>query len=163
MTLKEITLSNFQLKQLFEEFNRKLTEPGETAKYSWFMYQNCELLAKPYNEVLGKLFDERREPEFPEFYQKQQQLVMKYADRDEQNNIVHDQNGAPVINENIVEFNEANATLLKEYSTLYEKIQNKDKVNYEVYKETNVYKLYCLELSEFPPRTTPFIVGILGY
>lgn len=163
MELKNVTLSNYQLKQLFEEFNRRLNEPGENAKFSWVMYKNCETLVKPYTELMTSLYDERKEPDFPAFYQEQQKLVQEYADRDEQNNIIRDQNGAPQINENIVEFNEANEKLLEKYSTLCEKIKNKDKVNSELYVKQQTFSLYCLELTEFPSRTIPFIVGILGY
>lgn len=163
MTTRDVTLSNFQLKQLFEEFNKKLGEPGENAKYSWFIFKNVELMAKAYAELMQSLYDERKEPEFPEFYQEQQKLVQKYADRDEQNNIVRDNNNAPVIIENIVEFNQENAKLLEKYSSLYEKIKNKDAVNYEIFNKTQTLTLHCLELSEFPARTVPFVVGLLGY
>lgn len=163
MTVNEVTISNFQLKQLFEEFNKKITEPGESAKYSWFMYKNCEILAKPYSELMQALFDERREPDFPAFYQEQQDLIQKYADRDEQSNILRDSNNAPIIKENIVEFNQENEKLLTKYSALYEKIKNKDKVNFEILNKPVTVSLNCLELSEFPARTQPFIVGILGY
>lgn len=163
MMVNDIKLSNFQLKQLFEEFNSKLNEPGETAKFSWVVYKNCEILAPAYAQLMQELYDERREPEFPEFYKKQQDLIQKYADRDEQNAIIYNQNGAPQIIENIVEFNQENEKLLETYSELYDKIKNKDKVNFEIYNKFNTYQLHMLELNEFPPRTPPFIVGILGY
>jgi len=163
MTVREVTLSNFQLKQLFETLNRKLNDDGENAKFSWLVFKNCEILAKPYSDLMNELYDERREPEFPAFYQAQQALVQKYADRDEQNNIVVDGNNAPVINENIVEFNQANAALLEQYSDLYEKIKKKDEINFEIYNRQCTFTLHCMELSEFPARTIPFIVGLLGY
>ena len=163
MTTREVTLSNFQLKQLFEEFNKRLNVPGDSAKYSWLIYKNCELMAKPYSDLINALYDERREPDFPAFYQAQQELVQKYADRDEQNNIIKNQEtNQPVINENIVEFNQANNELCEKYSELCEKIKNKDQVNFEIFNKQNAFTLHCMELSEFPPQTPPFVVGILG-
>lgn len=163
MTLNDVVLNNFQVKQLFEEFNKKLNEPGENPQYSWVIYKNCEILAGAYTQIMQELYDERREPEFPEFYNKQQALIQKYADRNEQNEIIFDRSGNPQIIENIVEFNQENAKLLEEYSELCEKVKNKDKVNLEVYNKTNSYKLYTMELSEFPLRTPPYIVGMIGY
>lgn len=163
MMTSEIRLSNYQLKQLFEEFNKKLYEPGETPRFSWVIYKNCEILAPAYAKLMDSLFDERRDPDFPEFYKKQQELVQRYADRDEQNNIIRDENGSPQIDEYIVEFNQENEKLLQSYSTLYSKIKEKNKINTEIYNKVNTYTLYALELSEFPTRTAPYIVGILGY
>ena len=163
MMINNVVLNNYQLKQLFEEFSHKINEAGENPQFSWFIYKNCEILSDPYAKLVQDLYDERREPQFAEFYNKQQALIQKYADRDEQNAIIHDQNGAPQILENIVEFKQENAKLLEEYSELYEKIKNKDKVNLEIFNKTNTYQLYTLELSEFPQRTPPYIVGTLGY
>ena len=70
---------------------------------------------------------------------------------------------ARVIRENIVEFTEENAKLLEKYPTLNEHWKNKEKVNFEIYQKSQSYNLTCLELSEFPSKTPPFIVGIFGY
>lgn len=163
MMERDVTLSNFQLKQVFESLSKKMNEPGETPKYSWFIFKTCEFLAKPYAEMMNELYDERREPDYPAFDKEQKALVQKYADRDEQNTIITDEQGRPLIKENIVEFSEENAKLLEKYPTLNENWKNKEKHNIEVFQKTQSYKLNCLEINEFPPRTPPFIVGIFGY
>ena len=163
MTAREVKLTNFQLKQIFENLSKKINEPGESPKYSWFIYKTCEALAEPYARLINELYDEHREPEYPEFDKEQKALVQKYADRDEQNTVITDKHGRPVIRENIVEFGEENAKLLAKYPTLNENWKNKEKTNYEIYQKTQVYTLTCLELSEFPTKTPPFIVGVFGY
>jgi len=163
MTAREVTLSNFQLKQVFENLSKKINEPGEAPKYSWFIFKTCEVLAEPYAKMMNELYDERREPDYSAFDAEQKKLVQKYADRDEQNTIITDDTGRPVIRENIVEFSEENSKLLEKYPTLNENWKNKEKHNFEVLQKRQTYNLTCLELSEFPPKTPPFIVGVFGY
>lgn len=163
MTAREVKLNNIQLKQIFEYLSKKVNEPGEAAKYSWFIYRTCESLAEPYARLMNELYDERREPDYPEFDKEQKALVQKYADRDEQNTVITDERGRPLIRENIVEFTEENNKLLEKYPTLNENWKNKEKVNFEIFQKSQSYNLTCLELSEFPPKTPPFIVGIFGY
>ena len=163
MTAREVKLTNFQLKQIFEYLSQKVNEPGETPKYSWFIYKTCEALAEPYAKLMNELYDERREPEYPEFDKEQKALVQKYADRDEQNTIITDDKNRPLIRENSVEFTEENAKLLEKYPTLNENWKNKEKTNYAIFQQLQTYNLTCLELSEFPPKTPPSIVGVFGY
>lgn len=163
MTAREVTMSNFQLKQIFESLSKKINEPGETPKYSWFIFKTCEILAKPYADMMNELYDERREPDYPVFDEEQRKLVQKYADRDEQNTVIRDEQGRPLIKENIVEFSEENAKLLEKYPKLNENWKNKEKHNYEVFQKMQTFTLTCLEINEFPAHTPPFIVGIFGY
>ena len=39
MKVEQTQLTNMQIKQLFEEFNSKINEPGITAKYYWCMFK----------------------------------------------------------------------------------------------------------------------------
>ena len=58
MKVEEVQLTKFQVKQLFEEFNPRLQAEGVNAKYSWFIYKNCEQLVQLYNQVMTELYDE---------------------------------------------------------------------------------------------------------
>lgn len=156
-------LSNYQIKQLYEDFAKKVYEEGITAKYSWFLYKNYQILGNAYAAIANEVFDERREPDFQNMLNDQNELVLKYADRDEQANIKRDERGNPVINDNIVEFNKENDQLLStKYAALYEKLQNKEKFNHEILTRQVDIDLLVLDVSEFPPTTPPYIVGLLG-
>ena len=80
MRVSEVQLTNFQLQQLFEEFNPRLMTDGINVKYSWFMYKNCEVMAPLYNQLMNELYDERREPDFPAMFAEGQALIEKYRE-----------------------------------------------------------------------------------
>ena len=89
MKVSEVQITNFQLQQLFEEFNPRLTADGINSKYSWFLYKNCEVMAPLYNKLMSELYDERREPDFPAMYNESQLLIEKYRDRDADGNPIN--------------------------------------------------------------------------
>lgn len=162
MKVSKLRLTNYQIERILNEFNTKIFVPGISAKYSYFIYKNTEFLAEPYNKLMNELYDERKEPNFQEMVDAQNKLIMKYADRDEQGNIIKDENNVPVINENIVEFNNENDKLIEKYKELFDKIKKKDEYNHEIRSKEDEYDLVTLDLSEFPDVTPPFIVGLLN-
>lgn len=163
MKVNKVKLSYYQVERLFEEFNKKLFIDGINPTYSYFLFKNSEYLSIGYNKLRSEMYDERTEPDYPAMMAEQQQLIAKYADRNEQGNIIKDQYGNATINENIVEFNNENDKLMEKYKDLFEKIKNKPRINHELLSQEAEYDLITLELSEFPNSTPPFIVGLLSY
>lgn len=163
MKVSEVQITNFQLQQLFEEFNPRLTADGINSKYSWFLYKNCEAMAPLYNKLVSELYDERREPDFPAMYNESQLLIEKYRDRDADGNPINDKNGNPQFTEHQEEYVKESEEIRKKYPTLFENIAKKQQVNREIYLKTVSFMATQLELSEFPNNTKPYIIGILGY
>ena len=163
MKVSEGQVTNFQLQQLFEEFNSKLTVDGINAKYSWFMYKNSEAMAPLYNQLMADLYDERREPDFPNMFNDNQLLIEKYRDRDEEGKELNDQAGNPLFTQHKDEYVKEYGQLREKYKDLFEKIDKKIEVNREVYMKTVTFQATLLELSEFPNNTKPYIIGLLGY
>lgn len=163
MKVSKVKLTNYQVERLFEEFNKKLFIDGINPKYSYFMFKNSEYLATAFNNMMMELYDERRDPDYAKMVEEQNKLVIKYADKDEQANIVRDTQGNPVITENIVEFNNENEVLLSKYKDLVSKIESKEQYNHKIRSRDGEYDLITLELNEFPNSAPPFIVGLLGY
>ena len=93
MKVSEVQITNFQLQQLFEEFNSRLTVDGINAKYSWFMYKNSEAMAPLYSQLMSELYDERKEPDFPAMFSEGQVLIEKYRDRDAEGKEINDKAG----------------------------------------------------------------------
>jgi hypothetical protein len=162
MKVENLTISKFYLKQLFEEFNPKILADGTNAKYSWFIYKNCEVMAPEYAKLMNELYDERREPEYPEIWKAQQELQEQFADRDEKGNVVT-RNGFPVYTKHAKEYDEAFAKLRQDHKEFFEKLDKKDAVNREIFNQTVTIAATMLEVSEFPNNAKPFIVGTLGY
>lgn len=163
MKVSEITISKIQLKQLFEEFNSKLLADGINAKYSWFIYKNCETMAEEYGKLMNALYDERREPDFPAVFKRQQEMQAAYADKDEKGNLVLGKNGLPVYTKCAKEYAEEFNKLREEYKDFFEKLDKKGEVNAAILSESVTITATQLELSEFPNNTKPYIIGILGY
>lgn len=162
MKVENVTISKFYLRQLFEEFNPKILADGINAKYSWFIYKNCETMAPEYAKLMGELYDERREPEYQQVWTAQRELQEKYADRNEKGEFVL-HNGLPVYTKCAKEYDEEFAKLRETYKDFFEKVDKKEQVNREIYGQSVTIPLTMLELSEFPNNTKPFIVGTLGY
>lgn len=162
MIKKTLKLKKIEVTQLFEEFNTLILKEGVSAKYSLFVYNNAQVLMPIWEQIAAEIYDERREPEFPKFIQQNNDIITKYADRDEQGNIVKDQNGQPMITEQIVEFNTAVETLNSTYKEMLERIAQKDEINKQVYLQEIEVELTCLDIDEFPANTKPFVVGILN-
>lgn len=163
MKVSEVQITNFQLKQLFEEFNPRLMADGINSKYSWFMYKNCEMMAPLYNQLMNELYDERREPDFPNMFNEGQLLVEKYCDRDDEGKKILDNAGNPVITKQHEEYVKDYQALREKYKELFEKIDKKQQVNNEIFVKNVSFMATQLELSEFPNNTKPYIIGILGY
>lgn len=163
MKVSEVQITNFQLQQLFEEFNPRLIADGINSKYSWFLYKNCEVMAPLYNKLVSELYDERKEPDFPAMYNETQLLIEKYRDRDADGNPINDKNGNPQFTEHKEEYVKESEEIRKKYPTLFENIAKKQQVNRKIYLKTVSFMATQLELSEFPNNTKPYIVGILGY
>lgn len=163
MKVSEVQITNYQLQQLFEEFNSKLTTDGINAKYSWFMYKNSETMAPLYNQLSQELFDERREPDFPAMFTESQALIEKYRDRDADGKAANDKAGNPQFTQHGEEYLEETKKLREKYKDLFEKIDKKQEVNREIYMKPVSFMATQLELSEFPNNTKPYIIGLLGY
>ena len=163
MKVSEVQITNYQLQQLFEEFNSKLTTDGINAKYSWFMYKNSEAMAPLYNQLSQELYDERREPDFPAMFTETQTLIEKYRDRDADGKEINDKAGNPTFTQHSEEYFNETKKIREKYKELFEKIDKKAEVNREIYLKNVSFMATQLELSEFPNNTKPYIIGLLGY
>lgn len=161
MTTSKVVLNNYHLKRLFEELNTKIFQDGINQKYSYLIFKNVEYLAPIYKNLIEELYDEHKEPNYAEMVREQNDLVLKYADRDEQGNVIHDQNNNPILTENIVEFNAENEKFMAKYKDIFDKIATKQEVNQKILMKTGEYDLVTLDLNEFPVTVSPFIIGLL--
>lgn len=163
MKVEKTQLTNMQVKQIFEEFNSRINEPGITAKYSWCMFKNCEVLAQPYNALMSQLYDQRREPEFQAFMAEQDEIVRECAKKNG-DQVVFDAKNQPVIDETkIEEFRTKSQALREKYKEFFMKSEEKLKTNTEIFNTPVVVQLTKLEVNEFPNVAKPWVVGLLGY
>jgi hypothetical protein len=163
MKVEQTQLTNMQIKQLFEEFNSKINEPGITAKYSWCMFKNCEVLAQPYNLLMSQLYDQRREPEFQKFAMENDQLIREFAKKNG-DQIVFDAKNQPVLDETrMEEYAKKVQELREKYAEFFKNSDEKMKGNAELFNTPVTVMLTKLEITEIPNVAKPWVVGLIGY
>ncbi len=162
MQEKAITLKNGQVKGVYEYFVSQLQQDGKNAVFSYMIYKNAEKLAPAYAEIISKIYDERTDSAFQEFKKKAGDLIVKYADRDEQGNIKYDDKGNVMLTEQIAEFKEADMKLAAENKAMLDARQAKINESVQYLDLTNEYSLLTISLSDFPNTAAPGIVGIFA-
>lgn len=88
MEQKLLTLKNGQVKAFYEYFANLLNQDGKNAAFSYMIYQNVMILSAKYNEIMSTIYDERKDAAFMEFVSKANDLLTKYADRNEQGDVI---------------------------------------------------------------------------
>jgi hypothetical protein len=126
------------------------------------VYKNAEKLAEAYGKIVSKIYNENTDVAFQEFKKKASELVIAYADRDEQGNIKRDDNGQIVITEQIAEFKEADEKLVAENKEMLDARQARINESMKYLDLNNEYTLLTIKLSDFPNDTAPGIVGIFA-
>lgn len=162
MKEKNIMLSNGQVKGVFEYFNSQLRLDGKNATYSYMIYKNAERLTDAYKNIVSRLYNENTDEKFQKFRTEVSETIRKYADRDDQGNIKHDEKGQPVITEQINEFREENDELMKKNKTVIEERQRKIDESVQLLNQNSEYYLFTIGLSDFPNDTLPGIVGLFA-
>lgn len=162
MKEKNMMLSNSQVKGAFEYFTNQLRLDGKNATYSYMIYKNAERLTDTYKNIVRKLYNENTDEKFQKFRTDINELIRKYADRDDQGNIVFDNKGQPVITEQINEFKEENSKLMEKNNSILDERKKKIDESMQLLNQTSEYYLFTIELKDFPNDTLPGIVGLFA-
>lgn len=160
MKIVKRELKNYEILQLFNEFVKNLNNEGLNPKYSLMLYKNIEALTIPYNNIVSSIYNENNDIEYQKYKKDLNDTFVKYADRDEQGNIIQTENGVS-IQEQIVEFNAAKEALDNVYKDALERVANKDAHNAKIEKASQNVEIVVLDLDEFPDKAKPFVVGLL--
>ena len=162
MQEKTIRLKNGQVKGIYEYFVNILQQDGKNAVFSYMVYKNAEKLATAYNEIISKIYNEVADADFAKFKKAANDLVVKFADRDEQGNIKRDEKGQIVITEQIAEFREADEKLVAENKEKLDARQARINESVQYLELSDEYSLITIKLSDFPNDAAPGIVGIFA-
>ena len=161
MIEKEVEVTLLEIKNLYEYFYAAYTQPGLSLEWSKITCKNIKYLETPYNQISKGVYNEKNDSKFYEFSEKYEKLVRKYADRDDQGNIVYE-NEDPVINEMSVEFEKERDELEKEYKDLLDKINNKNDINNKFLTQKVKIKIMVPDTeNDIPAQVPPFIVDIV--
>ena len=101
---KKVQMSQLEIKQYFEMLNKYISGNGINADLTYAALKTIKSLEKDYNDIMTGLYNPDTDPKFTEYKHRVDELVMKYADRDEQGELKLDANKRTVITEQIVEY-----------------------------------------------------------
>ena len=101
---KKVQMSQLEIKQYFEMLNKYISGNGINADLTYAAIKTIKSLEPVYNEIANGMYNPDTDPKFAEYKQKVNELVVKYADRNEQGEIKLDANKQPTITEQIVEY-----------------------------------------------------------
>lgn len=125
------------------------------------IYKNAETLAQEYANIVNTIYDENRDAKFQEFTKKSSELIVKYADRDEQGNPIVENNNYK-ITEQVAEFKQESEALGKEYEEVLKSRQQKIQESVQFLDVPLEFSLIVMPIAKFPDKTAPAIVGIFG-
>lgn len=162
MEQRLITLKNGQIKAIYEYFAKLLNEDGKNAAFSYMLYKNVEILNERYADIIAKMYDEKSDVEFQNFRNKGSELVTKYADRNEQGEILLDTQGQPIIREMLAEFNTDREKLTEEFKPMLDNREQRIAETISMLETTYELNLYVTKIENMPNNTMPAIVGIFG-
>lgn len=157
----EVEVTLLEIKNLYEYFFAAYRQPGLNLEWSKVTIKNLKYLETPYKQISQGVYNEENDPKFYEFSEKYQKLIKKYADRDDQGNIIYE-NKDPVITEMIVEFEKAKNELETEYKDLLDKLHNKNEINNKFLNQKVKIKIIVPDLEwDIPGAIPPFVVDVI--
>ena len=157
----EVEVTLLEIKNLYEYFFAAYKQPGLSLEWSKVTAKNVKYLETPYNQISQGVYNEENDAKFYEFSEKYQQLIKKYADRDEQCKIIYENND-PVITEMIVEFEKGKNELETEYKDLLDKLHNKNEINNKFLNQKVKIKIMVPDtVDDIPSQVPPFVVDIV--
>lgn len=161
MKEQEIEIRLLDIKKIYEYFFTTYLQPGLSFVWSKITIKNLKYLETPYNQISQGVYNEEKDPKFFEFKDKYEKLVRKFADRDDQGNIIME-NNEPKITEMIVEFNKEKDVLEKEYKDMLDKLENKDTINKKFLDQKVKIKINVPDNeTDYPPQVPPYVLEIL--
>lgn len=160
---QEVTLKLIDIKNLYEFCMLCMGKEGLNAKLSYTIYKNQEILESVYAELSQGIYNPENDPEMRKYYEKNNRLVMKYIDRNEQGEMIFDDDGkTPRITEMIVEYQKEKTKLDTENENVLKESAKKMKMNGEFLNTFKTIRIFKLSLSDIPDKTPPAIVGLLA-
>ena len=162
MQEKTLVLKNGQVKGIYEYFVKILQQDGKNAVFSYMVYKNAEKLASAYADIASKVYNEHTDTAFQEFKKKAEELIVKYADKDENGKIKRDANGQVLITEKLEDFKADDKKLVEDNKEMLAARQEKINESIKYMELTNEYSLLTIGLSDFPSEAAPGIVGIFA-
>lgn len=152
---KKVQLTQFEIKQYFEMLNKYIGGNGLNAELTYAALKTIKSLEKDYQEILQGMYNPDTDPKFAEYKQKANELVVKYADRDEQGEIKLDANKNPTITEQIVEYQNDMKKLQEQFAETLKLVGGANEFNRNYLNQAREVTIYTWAHIEQVPDEIP--------
>lgn len=152
---KKVQMSQLEVKQYFEMLNKYISGNGINGELTYAAIKTIKTLEKDYNEIMAGLYNPDADPKFAEYKQKVDELVMKYADRDEQGELILDANKRPTITEQIVEYQNDVKKLQEEFVDTLNLVNGSNDFNRNFLNQPREVKIWTWSNIEQVPDEIP--------
>lgn len=160
---KKYTYAYFEIKNIYEFLNKLVTLEGISNEASQMIIKNIKTFEAKYQEIIKGIYNPNNDPEIKKYNEEIGTLMEKYADRDDQGNIVfvttQDNKKYPKITEMAVEYQQECETLNTKYQKVLEMANNAGEYNNNYMNskiEMEVDTWYGIH--EFPDNVPPFLM-----
>lgn len=110
---------------------------------------------------MNTIYVEQTDTEFQKFTKENNELALKYADKDEQGNVIVENNNYKITKQE-TEFKRESEALQKKYEEVLKSRQQKIQESMQFLEQTAEYSMIVMPITKFPDKTAPAIVGIFG-
>jgi hypothetical protein len=152
---KKVQLSQMEIKNYFEMLNKYIGANGIDATLTYAALKTLKSLEKDYNEILQGIYNPDNDPKFAEYKQKVNENVVKFADRDEQGELILDKNKNPVITEQIVEYQNEIKKLQEEYAETLKLVNGANDFNRNYLSQAREVTIWTWRRMEEVPDEIP--------
>jgi len=118
---KRTTFKNYEVKVLFEILN-SMTNNSYGYDVSKSIVDNIIALSEKYKEITSKIYNPNNDPEVQAYNKKTADLLVKFADKNEDGSVKVDNNKNPIITEKLNDFQEELKKFQEENKELIEKV-----------------------------------------
>lgn len=152
---KKVQMSQLEIKQYFEMLNKYISGNGINADLTYAALKTIKSLEKDYNDIMTGLYNPDTDPKFAEYKQRVDELVMKYADRDEQGELKLDVNKRPIITEQIVEYQNDIKKLQEEFVETLKLVNGANDFNRNFLNQSKEVTIWTWSIIEEVPDEIP--------
>jgi hypothetical protein len=152
---KKVQLTQLEIKQYFEILNKYISGNGLNAELTYAALKTIKSLEKDYQAIAAGMYNPDADPKFAEYKQKANELVVKYADRDEQGELKLDANKNPTITEQIVEYQNEMKKLQEQFAETLKLVSGANEFNRNYLNQAREVTIYTWAHIEQVPDEIP--------
>ena len=160
----KVRVTNASIRDIYEFCATEVRkETSKNPYFSLLVYSNEILLRDVYQELMSKWYDEKTDPKFIEYISARDRIILKYADRTNNGEVVFDAPNQPKITEMKVEFEAAITELNVQYEETLKAHQDGQQKNSELLDEIQEIEIFNIKIELLPNDIPVRFVGYFAY